>query len=830
MAEKNWITVQPSLEPILRPINAVIAAIDSVLAFLIAILNVVQSILNIIKAFLLGLINPLRAIIEAIIAEIRQIISDLRQAGLYLSSDLDQFEVQPVNRLQELSGGYAAYERRMLVRLLDRSDPTRPNFSSSTAVVALFLYISSGDLFALIALIKRVMAFFGKRSGVGYAPFPAPTTPTAVLGDIGQRPAFFKPPSALTGPPDAVLISWTMPSTGSAFAQAPKGFLVHVSTTPDGFGLRAIKKNMLNSSDVRDVGMLVQAGVDPATGGELRLYGGLSDIAFGGDVLSLPLTSGDGAGTEEDQANRLYFALDQNTPLLPPATLSQSGVPAGAATYYFTQPLSGLLGGAASYSCTLRVQDLPEQIVVETVNGEVVVSTEPADTYYIRVRPVTNDFVSARGFSGRPADPMVVPAGSLYTVTPSLVESTQGIVLRPETDQTQYGNPSEPVIVNVPSADQVAYINAVKTALAILILVRPDLVPVAVDSTTGGMSPANNTYMPGFDTGLEGLKDTFVQLWGQQSYEDARFDTFARQVLAAVDAYASQLLLSYMPSDALLSAVADQVQLLNNFKWSDINPKWPDYTILDSLRQSNAYAGVAGNPKSFAPGSSGETRLRKAPSDPNLWLSRVGFPVRQGQTTTPFIVGAGWSDYCPVVYSYPGDLYIDFARNLLQGHNDGEVLNAASMVLTLSTVTRTNLPAGRWEAHRFLYDVLQPVDVLLTDVEQFLLAILDGLKGIIDKIVAYIEAIQARIYQLQALINQIRALLASLTLFDLPSFSGLLLVENGTDGIAASLMTAGNKPTDGPNAVSAGAVVLFGGLPSVFLELIALILAGGGEE
>ena len=70
----------------------------------------------------------------------------------------------------------------------------------------------------------------------------------------------------------------------------------------------------------------------------------------------------------------------------------------------------------------------------------------------------------------------------------------------------------------------------------------------------------------------------------------------------------------------------------------------------------------------------------------------------------------------------------------------------------------------------------------------------------------------------------------SLTLFDLPSFSGLVLVENGTAGIASALVTAGNKPSDGPAAYGGGAVVLFGGLPTVILELIALILAGGGED
>ena len=199
---KDWTTIQVSLDPILEPINAVIATIDSVLAFLIALLNVVQFILNVVKAFLIGLLNPIRAIIEAIIAEIRQIISDLRQAGLYLADDYNMFAVQPVNTTQDLLGGYSEYEKRMLKRLLDRTDPTRPNLSSASVVVAMFAYISAGDIFALLELIRRIRAFFGKRDPSPAAPFAVPTTPTAKLGTYGLKPSSFVGASKVTDTPD----------------------------------------------------------------------------------------------------------------------------------------------------------------------------------------------------------------------------------------------------------------------------------------------------------------------------------------------------------------------------------------------------------------------------------------------------------------------------------------------------------------------------------------------------------------------------------------------------------------------------------------------------
>jgi len=196
----------------------------------------------------------------------------------------------------------------------------------------------------------------------------------------------------------------------------------------------------------------------------------------------------------------------------------------------------------------------------------------------------------------------------------------------------------------------------------------------------------------------------------------------------------------------------------------------------------------------------------------------------------------GWSDYCPVLFSIPDGrngsaytLYIQYVRRLLLIDDKGEVLRAAITVLSVSGAVLARQNPGQWLAIRFLDKALKPLDSLLTDIDAFLQAILDGLQGTLDKIIAYIEAIQARIYQLQALIEKIRALLAALALFDLPSFSGLLLVENGTDGIATGLVTAGNKPTDGPSTYAAGTVVLFGGLPAVILEIIVLVLAGGED-
>jgi hypothetical protein len=856
---KDWITVAPSLDPVLGPVNAVIASIDSVLSFLIALLNVVQFILNIVKAFLIGLLNPIRAIIEAIIKEIRQIISDLRQAGLYIADDLQFFEVEPVNKTQDLKGGYSEYERRMLTRLLNRTDPTRPDLSSSATVVALFAYISSGDVFALMELLQRIAQFFGKRENLPSAPFPAPTTPTTTLGTFGLPVVRFKQPSKLTVAPDAINVSWAMPSVGTPFSKPPKGFLVHVSTVPDGFGVRAFKPNRENSQNVENLPISALAAVDPTDGTELRLYGGLSDISFE-DSPAIFTDS-----TAEPRTAKLYFSLDQNTPLIPPDELNNgSRTPHGAATFYFNQPLSGLVGGGASYSCTLQKSDLPQRIFVESSGGVATVKTEDADTFYIRVRPVTDTYASNGGLTGTPRNPSLITADNPwkpYVITADTVWAATGIILNPFTGSETtglYGKASQSALTTFPSASQLEFITAARTALAVLFLVRPDLVVETLvfgedDDDDGGFQPSNGTHAFGYATGLEGLRDYLTRADIKPSFYEESSDptTFSRQVLGKVDDLADRLFGEYTPSESIASAFSEQVVALMGFRWTDIDPDWPDLTILETLQQSNNAYGIAGRPEGYGLSTdesakrlrkgaflSGDKWVDRSPIFPERFIAGASIEdvlARKYATPGVFIEGMGWSDYCPVLFSVPEGrngstyiLYIQFIRKLLIEHDGGAILSASASMLNVVSAAFP-LTSGQWLAIRFLDKALQPLDALLTDLDAFLQAILDGLQGTLDKIIAYIEAIQARIYQLQALIEKIQALLNALALFDLPSFSGLLLVENGTDGIATGLVTAGNKPTDGPSTYAAGTVVLFGGLPAVILEIIVLLLAGGED-
>jgi hypothetical protein len=291
-------------------------------------------------------------------------------------------------------------------------------------------------------------------------------------------------------------------------------------------------------------------------------------------------------------------------------------------------------------------------------------------------------------------------------------------------------------------------------------------------------------------------------------------------------------------------AVVSDAESLLTFKWSDMESYFPDQTILESFTGDPTITlqvgvntqevttdkrGIGGNPYCRSLSKKELQVIYTTPPNPNQLPERAPSFLSKSYRTQ-WIPGEGSADFSPIVYN---DVFrrVEYIRNAFLAREPFfGVLDSAVAVLQLAAAPLSR-PARdtQWIAIRLMPQALVPLDDLLERLDRFLQGILDGLEGIIDKIVAYIEAIQARIYQLQALLEQIRALLRALDFFALPSVSGLVLVENGTDGLTAGLVNAGNKPFDAASSYGAGIAIVAGGLPSVLLELLALILSGGDE-
>ena len=844
MADKEWLTIQPSLEPIMGPVIAVIETIDSVLSAVIVILNIVQTILNIVKVFLVGLLDPIRAIVEAIIEELRNIIHDLRQAGFYIHGDWDLLD----SPYDQLRGGFQAYERRMLKRLLDRRDPNRPDFSSASAALAVFGYLSLEDVTLLIEFIMRLRAFFGVKSPTSGKSFPPPTKPALKFGPYAEGFAAFKNLGEQFGEaPDAMVVEWSMPSTGSLFAPAPAGFLIHVSTEPDGFGVQGLKVQAETSDKVESLPALFPVGIDPATGTVLRLYGGVCDLEC--DIPD--------SVYESEQGNKVYLTLGANSPLIWPSQL-EGDIPLGAASYYVGSGFLSKLGPGQTLSATIQWDQLPKKITaVNNGSAKPDIESEDAYTFYVRVRALAKTYVDAgSALTGTSISPSVVGSSEIkpYRILKDTIKETTGMILKPLDPKTavaskNFGEASEAAIASFPTDSMLEFMDATRAAIAVLYLTRSDFTEAITDDD-GNLIPAINTYLPGAATGLEGFTDMLAKYGDPMNtlYQNDDAPSFRRKIRKKIAGHTMRFL-SQPPPESVCAHIAEVGADLITFKWSDINSDWPNMTIMESMGSNTTLSGIAASPLGIGGSPTQRLRQGRLTTPEDLWISRGDvFPISPrgaalAAKTDGYYTDMGYSDWAPVLYDWNGipvveswgqadsPLIIAYIRNLLFDYEDGKILQQAQAVLQVAGASTSRSPnQGEWHAVRFFDQALAPLEGVLSDIEKYLLGILDGLKGMIDKIIAYIDAIQARIYQIQALIEMIRAILNSLKVFDLPSFNALVLVENGTDGLITGLITAENKPDDGVAAYGGGVVAIAGGLPTVILEILALLFPPSGGD
>jgi len=882
---QEWTKVEVDLNQLLGPINDVIQTIDSVLVVLITILNIVSAILEVIKVFLVGLLDPIRTLVELIISEIRKLIQDLRQLGLYINGDWNLLKAD--GGFANIIGGYPAYERRMVARLLDRSDPGRPDFSSASAALGVFLYVNSGDIDEIIRAVRAIMNFFGRGSLMGRSKgYSTPTSPEIAVGSDPTGLALFSSiskaaeaarsgedagsnalkaaGSAVADPPKYVSLTWSMPPgiAGKSFkTPSPKGFLIHCSTVKDGLGAVALIPNSEKSADPNNPDLVVSVVADPITGTPLRLYGGASDLA----VAS---TATDYSSVENPDPNspRLFLTLGQNSPYMPASLIlnAERDRPAYGRTFYCKNPPFGpaKIGGGTTFTAVIDKDELPVHATFTQIGpnpGDVEITTEDTTEYFFRVRALSKEYADL--FSeGTLVAPKAVDQTNIrlfHVSKQSLIADPSGLPILPETTGdpanisvevtfNSISNASGPSSGQVPSDSAFGWVNLVQKALAVVILTRPDLVEAEVDAVTGEVLFEDGTYPPGGDLGIEGGGRELLGRYGinKTLYKTRSPVSFRNKVNRILAKVSNQLSNKQPPPDVVIEALgADaSVAALTNWRWADGagapsegGAPYPEYSILSSFRQDDSSAGVGANPF-----SRGDQTTKKAleleyflVDDPESTQAPQRAPGFSYDGEDPaWIAGDGSADYSPIIYDNASGT-VEFCRNVLinqdRANPDQSVLAGTAKVLQVAAATRT-IGDASWIAIRLLPQALTPLEDILKKIDKIMTGILDGLQGAIDFIVQYIEAIQARIKQLQAFIEAIRALLRALQFFAIPSVAGLVFVENGTSGLVSGLLSSENKPTSDSGDYGAGIVVVAGGLPTVLLEILQLLFVSTDEE
>lgn len=615
---EQWLLVQvfPNEIPGLKDFKA---AFDGIAQFLVQLLEILNQILEAAKIFVAAYANPIQTLATVLIEQIKQFINDIKQIGLYLTGDWNLFK-WPLN---DLRGGYQAYEKRMVARLQDQTDPTRPVVSPQTYVFGLFLYASVDitGVYKLIKVIGQLMALFSfSSSSPG---LPASGTPRIRYG-FGQNNLVASFTVAFTNATDPLTIAnleWTIdrPSAISPVLTfplpPPQGFVIEVSTVGGGLVLmssrpdqkRSGPKNPYSNTSREPREEVIVGDTD---GNPVIIYGG-------GDVLKAPPSTSvstaflTGGGVKPGAT---FFYLSKvgdkaNNEVIPPDKLTET---TGGTTKYYLQRTFKLSQAelfldpnVGVYRYALKLEDLPNDANF-LVNGKDIKVTDlgqPA-VYYVRVSAISDaadqstpdspDFALKYDLSTAPAPIGPVTIGLINGAKPS----------------DQRGRASAAVTMTFPTKTTKDFYTALKSALALLVLLRADLRVITnvsqIDTLKAHDTPPSpdlaQSVLPfsdGKGTDLESFESTlFAQLVkdNKTQYfigEDQDPSAWASSLLGQINLIADEVYKQMGSLPAIEELVVDQTLDLRTKTLEEIcEGKFQSYllkaTILSSLSSESA--------------------------------------------------------------------------------------------------------------------------------------------------------------------------------------------------------------------------------------------------
>ena len=518
----QWGTIAFEVPDFIKPIRE---TINNAFQFLISVLDIALKILNFIKSFLIGFLDPIIAAVQAILDEITALVNDIRQMGIFITGDWKLLDFPP----NELLGGFAAYERRMIARMTDRNDPTRPDTTGSTTTFGMFFYMSVdiSEIQRLIAYIKKLRDFFNQKA-IKAGGYPVPVIQPVQYGsstasimtvyDIGSYLGRFK-----GTPPQIAQIKWTLSQTTTVDmfnpfpAMPPKGFIITVSTLPDGIPVcfdrpmssTPLKKETNHPDKLmqpRDYG----AVREDTTGKPLIIYGGADNLIIGDNI---DYTHSFDSGKIKNGRTRIYGmeSMAKNAPI-PLEYLKIEDKYYFQRMFYMSFAETGNQWVTGEFVHNLKLEDMPHnaKLTVDSSGNVTLEDAGVATTVYVRVASCYNKkIIDTQAFKYDFTNPA-------FQVMPDStgLQFPLAILQKAGTSASDLSTFSNSVQVIYPNANTQDYFTALKTALLILVLVRPDLIPVEQIKSTLPVDfydavINNKALLPGIclqPCGLEGFR------------------------------------------------------------------------------------------------------------------------------------------------------------------------------------------------------------------------------------------------------------------------------------------------------------------------------------
>jgi len=895
----KWLTLSVGLPDYLKDAKD---KFHSGASTLITLMDIALAALRLAKALSLSYLDPLIAILEAIVNELQGYINDLTKGGIFISGDWKYF----VAPFEDLRGGFSAYERRMVSRFADPTDPTRPNLSPSSAAMAVFVY-SEEDLTAvmnIVRLVKLLMKFFGQDFLPKGLPAVSNLKVAYGLADMNAFDYFrslgdYFDSSNAGKVPNVARVTWNANITPNSMGLTlPNitvgGYLIQVSTVKDGLpiyyerNVDNVPKTILPSGGTATQ-KVVGRVLDPS-GQPLTLYGGADQIFVEG---ALGFNSNiDANGVLRPGAARVFAKKSQADDVAIPLDLLKDGDDYLYQKTFFLDATTAAFYPGDGFGFPLAYDQMPfDATAKQESDGTVIlVKGERPLNYYVRVTPTSTGVTSAAGEKG------VTGEGSFYfwlssdTISaPQPFRATAaGVNSKGERLEmgADYGQTSDALPILFPSINTKTYMDRVAIALAVLVLSRSDL---SVYEGTDPASEFNTKGMARTPTGLEpfGSLVNWIYSGPNNVFEspDTSPDSFRSDLWSRCRQLAYDLYQKTGPMPAIEEFVVAQTGLLDTWTWGQDSGNFllagTKATIVESLNanaKAGEYEGLALNPWCLAPlsvvqgtylaptGSPINSRepgffaflpervfTKDGYTQEELHSTLAPYPPLQAQFRMSIEMGSwpinqvdrlyylppqfvsgdsgkleGSEDHSPIYYTNWGALktgtggQIFFCRNLFSA----EVYKQAAVALNIAASSfGRRKDKGEWIAIR-PFQAMPDLFGMLDTIVMWAQGLTAGLKSIADALDSYIEFIEARILEIQQLIRRIDALVQSIEMIQVPSFSGLIVHGNGTDGLLSGFLSAQDKPSSsGADVYGAGVVIVMGGIPAASVPLLELLLA-----
>ena len=606
-------------------------AVNDFAEYLVAGLEVLNVVLEFVKAFIRGYLDPLIALIQLIIDEIMAILRDLRQIGIYMTGDWALLGWPP----KDLEGGFAGYQKRMIARMTDRTDPTRPEVSSATKVIGFFGYLSvdTSEFEKLIRFIIAILKLFGQSFWPDTSRLPIPQIQETLYGldAVGVSTAFqfqsiansFK---AAGSPPSQCRVTWvTLPAAQNGPFNpfpvlGPSGYIVTVSTAQNPISLKYSRpisntgKKPVDGSDKqaqpRESGTVLDIDSRP-----VLLYGGAEMLSFNENVFGYN-TAYDADGILVDAACQVFGFVDPaSNEVIPLEDLGSSvslGIPGDGQgdnfvlqrTFIIQSNVAMAQWFAGEYSTVLSLDDMPQAAHWEQgIGGEMkLVKDGKATHYYVRVHSVTANVAKSE----------VAPQWDFKDTkiaVPNAYRSGQPFVIDMASGNGSLGMPSPARRITFANANTKDYLHALETAILVLVLSRADL-PLLSDiiaskteavaqAMSEGKWPSEN--FANLATGLEESKPLIGMLFPRDGMlERPNQDpiTWRNNLFAAIRQLAADIYEKTGPMPDAEKAVVDATEDLRTVTWEKMFES-TNTTVFLGIKENQRAIGVADSPPIF---------------------------------------------------------------------------------------------------------------------------------------------------------------------------------------------------------------------------------------